>query len=127
MKLSPAGRLCCPDQELKQETAMGTNDRVARIGMDIQRTFSQVTARDEQQRLLWTISSDCCGGGPPPVVRQQREWLRYRLTLVQLQTGLKNRVHAILQRHGLFPEVVLDRRMPFLDSGRRSVNAVRNL
>ena len=40
---------------------------------------------------------------PPAAVRQQREWLRYRMTLVQLQTGLKNRVHAILHRHGLFP------------------------
>ena len=43
---------------------------------------------------------------PPPAVRQQREWLRYRMALVQVQTGLKNRVHAILHRHGLFPEVV---------------------
>lgn len=40
----------------------------------------------------------------PPVVRQQREWLRYRMTLVRLQTGLKNRVHAILHRHGIVNE-----------------------
>ena len=37
----------------------------------------------------------------PPVVRSQREWLRYRMTLVRLQTGLKNRIHAILHRHGM--------------------------
>jgi len=37
----------------------------------------------------------------PPEVRSQREWLRYRMTLVKLQTGLKNRIHAILHRHGL--------------------------
>jgi transposase len=43
---------------------------------------------------------------PPPEVRQQREWLRYRMTLVQTQTGFKNRIHAILHRHGLFPDVV---------------------
>lgn len=37
----------------------------------------------------------------PPEVRSQREWLRYRMTLVRLQTGLKNRIHAILHRHGM--------------------------
>jgi transposase len=40
----------------------------------------------------------------PPRVREQREWLRYRRTLVGLQTGLKNRVHAILHRHGIVHE-----------------------
>ncbi len=30
----------------------------------------------------------------PPAVRQQREWLRYRMTLVRLQTGLKNRIQT---------------------------------
>jgi transposase len=37
----------------------------------------------------------------PAEVRSQREWLRYRMTLVRLQTGLKNRIHAILHRHGM--------------------------
>lgn len=37
----------------------------------------------------------------PPEVRDQRERLRYRMTLVRIQTGLKNRVHAILHRHGI--------------------------
>ena len=37
----------------------------------------------------------------PPEVRDQREWLRYRMTLVKMQTGLKNRVHATLHRHGI--------------------------
>jgi transposase len=37
----------------------------------------------------------------PLEVRSQREWLRYRMTLVRLQTGLKNRIHAILHRHGI--------------------------
>ncbi len=40
----------------------------------------------------------------PPEVRAQREWLRYRMTLVRLQTGLKNRIHAILHRHGILHE-----------------------
>ena len=165
---------------------MGTTSNVARIGMDIHRTFSKVTARDAQQRIVWrqrlehrdraelrAALAEWPGGTPvvlegsfgwswlvdelaqaelqphlassrkvaawrdlhglaksdrtdadllsllgfeprrlwevwlpPPEVRQQREWLRYRMSLVQLQTGLKNRVHAILHRHGLFPDVV---------------------
>ncbi len=40
----------------------------------------------------------------PPEVRQQREWLRYRMTLVGMQTALKNRIHAILHRHGILRE-----------------------
>jgi transposase len=40
----------------------------------------------------------------PPAVRDQREWLRYRMALVRIQTGLKNRVHAVLHRHGLVHE-----------------------
>jgi len=38
---------------------------------------------------------------PPQEVRDRREWLRYRMSLVHLQTGLKNRIHAILHRHGI--------------------------
>lgn len=37
----------------------------------------------------------------PPSVRQQREWLRYRMSLVRMQTKLKNRIHAVLHRHGI--------------------------
>ncbi len=165
---------------------MGTNESVARIGMDIHRNFSKVTARDGQQRIVWRqrlehrdrdalrqhlarwpaqtpvvlegsfgwswLADELTQAGlpphlassrkvarwrdlhglaksnrtdadllsllgfeparlwevwlPPPPVRQQREWLRYRMTLVHLQTGVKNRVHAILHRHGLFPDVV---------------------
>lgn len=40
----------------------------------------------------------------PPEVRDQREWLRYRMSLVAIQTGLKNRIHAILHRHGIVSE-----------------------
>jgi transposase len=42
---------------------------------------------------------------PPREVRDQREWLRYRMTLVQIQTGLKNRIHAVLHRHGIVHEL----------------------
>jgi transposase len=38
---------------------------------------------------------------PPREVRDRREWLRYRMSLVRMQTGLKNRIHAILHRHGI--------------------------
>lgn len=37
----------------------------------------------------------------PSEVRARREWLRFRMQLVCLQTQLKNRVHAILHRHGI--------------------------
>ena len=38
---------------------------------------------------------------PPVEVRSQRELLRYRMSLVQTQTAFKNRMHAILHRHGV--------------------------
>lgn len=38
---------------------------------------------------------------PPREVRDRREWLRYRMSLVGMQTSLKNRVHALLHRHGI--------------------------
>ena len=37
----------------------------------------------------------------PPEVRQRRERMRYRIALVRLQTGVKNRVQAILHRLGI--------------------------
>jgi transposase len=40
----------------------------------------------------------------PPEVRDQRELLRQRMGLVQMQTTVKNRLHAILHRHGILSE-----------------------
>ncbi len=40
----------------------------------------------------------------PSEVRDQREWLRYRMALVRMQTAMKNRIHAILHRHGILQE-----------------------
>lgn len=40
----------------------------------------------------------------PPEVRSQREWLRYRMNLVAMQTATKNRIHAVLHRHGIVNE-----------------------
>jgi transposase len=38
---------------------------------------------------------------PPREIRDNREFLRYRLTLVRLRTGLKNKVHALLDKLGV--------------------------
>ena len=40
----------------------------------------------------------------PQTVRDRREWLRYRMSLVKTQTSLKNRIHALLHRHGIWHE-----------------------
>jgi transposase len=37
----------------------------------------------------------------PSEIRNQRELLRYRMSLVQTQTRIKNRIHAALHRHGI--------------------------
>jgi transposase len=37
----------------------------------------------------------------PQQVRDQREWLRHRMSLVRIQTSLKNQIHALLNRHGV--------------------------
>lgn len=39
---------------------------------------------------------------PTQAVRDQREQLRYRASLVSLQTQVKNKVHALLDKNGLF-------------------------
>ena len=41
----------------------------------------------------------------PQEVRDQRELLRYRMALVRAQTQTKNRIHAILHRHGILTEL----------------------
>jgi len=56
----------------------------------------------------------------PQEVRDQREWLRYRMALVGMQTGLKNRIHAILHRHG----IVNDCPDLFGAQGRRCLQAL---
>jgi transposase len=41
----------------------------------------------------------------PQEVRDDRELLRHRMTLVREQTGVKNRIHALLHRHGIVVEL----------------------
>jgi len=99
----------------QKEKAINTTDRTAVVaGWDVHRRFSTVTARNacgmaksnrtdadllselgRQTDRWWQVWL------PPCEVRDRREWLRYRMTLVRLQTGLKNRIHAILHRHGI--------------------------
>lgn len=40
----------------------------------------------------------------PREIRDQRELLRHRMSLVQTQTQIKNRIHATLHRHGIVSE-----------------------
>jgi|SRR5215471_2496139 len=51
---------------------------------------------------------------PPAEVRDQREMLRWRMFLSHTRTGIKNRVHAVLQRYN----VSIDYADLFGDSGR---------
>jgi transposase len=57
----------------------------------------------------------------PRPVRDNREYLRYRLTLVRLRTGLKNKVHALLDKLGI--------KHPFADlfcpAGRRFLSQLK--
>jgi transposase len=39
---------------------------------------------------------------PSRAIRDQRELLRYRLALIRVRTGLKNRVHVLLDKLGIF-------------------------
>jgi len=40
----------------------------------------------------------------PPEVRDRREWMRHRASLVGVQTQTKNRISAVLHRHGIIHE-----------------------
>jgi transposase len=42
----------------------------------------------------------------PPALRELRELVRYRVKLVQLRSGLKAQVHAVMAKEGVLPTVV---------------------
>ena len=42
----------------------------------------------------------------PPHVREARELVRYRAKLVQLRSGLKAQVHAVMAKEGVLPQLV---------------------
>ena len=62
------------------------------------RTDADLLSELEMSRRWWEVWL------APVEVRDQREWLRYRMTLVALSTGVKNRIHAVLHRHGIVNE-----------------------
>jgi hypothetical protein len=42
----------------------------------------------------------------PPAIREARELVRYRAKLVQLRSGLKAQVHAVMAKEGVLPQTV---------------------
>ena len=56
----------------------------------------------------------------PPVIRELRELVRYRAKLVQLRTGLKAQVHAVMAKEGVLPKVT----DIFGPAGRRQLDAL---
>jgi transposase len=77
----------------------------------------------------------------PPEVRDQREWLRYRMSLVAVQSMTKNRIHATLHRHGIlhgmsdlfgtkgraFLKLVVEADEPLRKSGRETLGGYLKL
>jgi transposase len=71
----------------------------------------------------------------PQEVRDRREWLRYRMALVAVQTMTKNRIHATLHRHGVlhglsdlfgkkgreFLKLLLEAEEPLREAGRKTL------
>lgn len=45
---------------------------------------------------------------PPAPIRQERELLRYRQSLVRVRSAIKNKIHALLDRQGVFPPPFTD-------------------
>ena len=56
----------------------------------------------------------------PPAIRELRELVRYRAKLVQLRTGLKAQVHAVMAKEGVLPKVT----DIFGPAGRRQLDAL---
>jgi len=54
----------------------------------------------------------------PPAIRELRELVRYRAKLVQLRSGLKAQVHAVMAKEGVLPDT-LDM---FCQSGQRQLD-----
>jgi transposase len=69
--------------------------------------YAAKTDRLDAQRLADALRRDSVVGiyYPPPALRDLRELCRYRCHLARLQASLKQRIHALLLRHGV-PEPV---------------------
>jgi transposase len=69
----------------------------------------------------------------PPALRELRELVRYRAKLVQLRTGLKAQVHAVMAKEGVLPTVsdlfgpAGTRQLDAMDLGAPFAHRVRSL
>jgi transposase len=114
---------CGPQTELAVEASSPTwafVDRVvAHVGVvqvvDTRKTrikagYAAKTDRLDARRLADALRRDSVVGiyYPPPAIRDLRELCRYRCHLARLQTGLKQRLHALLVRQGVGPAPVRD-------------------
>ena len=65
--------------------------------------YAAKTDRLDAQRLADALRRDSVVGiyYPPPAIRNLRELCRYRCQLARLQASLKQRIHALLLRHGV--------------------------
>ena len=65
--------------------------------------YAAKTDRLDAQRLADALRRDSIVGiyYPPPAIRDVRELCRYRCHLARLQASLKQRIHAVLLRHGV--------------------------
>ena len=69
--------------------------------------YAAKTDRLDAQRLADALRRDSVVGiyYPPPAIRDLRELCRYRCQLARLQASLKQRIHALLLRHGVVAPV----------------------
>src|SRR6266571_1527891 len=69
----------------------------------------------------------------PPAIRHLRELVRYRAKLVQLRSGLKAQVHAVMAKEGVLPErldvfcAAGQRQLDTMELGRNYAIRVRSL
>jgi transposase len=77
--------------------------------------YAAKTDRLDAQRLADALRRDSIVGiyYPPPAIRDLRELCRYRSQLARVQASLKQRLQALLLRHGVVPPV----RSPFTARG----------
>lgn len=80
------------------------------ISVDARKTrlkagYAAKTDRLDARRLADAVRRDSVVGVyyPPAGIRELRELCRYRASLVRLRTAVKQRLHALLLRHGVTP------------------------
>jgi transposase len=109
-----------PGTELAMEASFGwpwLSDELAAAGLDVKlsnclkveqmrKARGQVKTNSKDADLLSLLPAEADNWWqvwlPPPEVRDKREYLRYRSSLVKLQTQTKNRIQAHFHRLGVF-------------------------